>query len=199
MAIKTYLEQPKQNSKTYHLLPGGDKSCTLIVQSTFEHSAIEQNLTIVVIPKPTVMNENINLGPSILTRMVEGSWNDTLATVYTRMEVDYHITQLVARPSLLDWTHISISLPQPEILKDTRNTGTRNDAAVNLPISTDHSFQIKPSQGQADLSSKFKLHSTPAIVQRRQSIFLTSLRSILALSTQGSWTSTSPSSLSSTG
>jgi len=36
-----------------------------------------------------VINENITLGPSILTRTVAGSWNVTLATVYTKMETEY--------------------------------------------------------------------------------------------------------------
>lgn len=39
-------------------------------------------------PKRTVIVANINLGPNILTAIVAGSWNVTLATVYTRMLTD---------------------------------------------------------------------------------------------------------------
>lgn len=47
--------------------------------------------------------------------------------------------------------------------------------------------------GYSNLSSKFSEHSTPAMVQSLISTFLTSLRSILSGTIQGSSTSTSPS------
>jgi hypothetical protein len=65
-----------------------------------------------MIPKPTVMRENITLGPSILTRIVAGIWKATLATVYTRMETDCHIHQLPIASSIT-YRELTYRFPTP--------------------------------------------------------------------------------------
>jgi hypothetical protein len=76
-----------------------------------------------MIPKHTVIIENIHLGPKILTVIVAGSWNVTLATVYTKIETDCSPHEHIAFESLGNVTHITIPNSQPQVFKNARNAG----------------------------------------------------------------------------
>jgi hypothetical protein len=81
-------------------LPCVDKSGTLPNLSALFNVSIGRRHTIVMIPKPIVIIENISLGPSILTAIVAGSWNVTLATVYTKIETDCYSHEYPSRTLL---------------------------------------------------------------------------------------------------
>lgn len=91
--------------------------------------------TMVIMPKPIVINENTKRGPHILTQSVAGNWNVTLATVYTRIDTDYSICFIstYARDRQHGMrTHISIPNAQSQIHKEIIcDAGRTNDPRVH--------------------------------------------------------------------